>query len=114
MIPYREGEWEGVLLGVIEEITYRDLFESHRSRTGTELDPEKVDRPELTKSASIYCEDVAGRYKINLGRFLYERYQTVLESAVVGREYVLARVKKNNWPGKTLSIKEMWVLIPDE
>lgn len=112
MIPYREGWWEGVLLGVIREITFRDLFESHRNRTGTDLDPKSVERPDLSRSASIYLEDTRGRYKINLGRFQWERYGGLLEYAVIDQDYILAEVKKSNYPGKTTSIKQMWVITP--
>jgi len=110
MIPYREGKWSGVLLGVVIEVQLRDLFETHRNRTGEVLSRDDVDQPELATSAYLYCEDVRGKYKIRINRFTYPRYRREIEAIDPGKDWVLAAVSKSNFPGKTTKVDAMWVI----
>jgi len=109
MIPYREGSWSGVLLGEVVEVVFKDLFETHRNRTGEVLDPKDVKDPHLATSAEIYCEDTHGRYKIRVNRYGFPRYRFDLEHLKAG-DFVLAAVSKSNFPGKTTRVERMWVI----
>jgi hypothetical protein len=112
MIPYREGKWSGVLLGVVTEIVFRDLYESHRNRTGEELSRDDVDHPELAKSADLYCEDTHGKYKIRVNRFKFPKFEDQINRIDTDVDFVLAVVSKNNYPGKTTRVDQMWVITP--
>jgi DNA polymerase-3 subunit alpha len=114
-IPYSAGRWDGVLLGVVQEIQFRDLFESHKNRTGEDLDPAKVSDPHLRKSATIYLEDTRGRFKVNVGRKTFPRYREDLQRIRVQHDYLLVQVgKSTNFPGKTLFANNLWPITPDE
>jgi DNA polymerase-3 subunit alpha len=114
-IPYAAGRWDGVLLGVVQEIEHRDLFESHKNRTGKDLDPADVKDPHLSTSVAIYLEDLRGRFKVNVGRFTYPKYASTIAEIRVGEEYLLVKVgKSDSFPGKTTFVNEMWAIVPDE
>lgn len=110
MIPYVEGRWSGVMLGqVIEPPQQRDLYETHRNRTGQELSRDDVKEPDLATSVDIYCEDTHGKYKIKISRFKYPQLAADVADIEVGN-YVLAEVSKANFPGKTTYVNKMTVI----
>jgi len=113
-IPYAAGQWNGTLLGVIQEVQYKDLFEGHKNRTGKDLDPREVKEPNLRKSCSLYCEDVRGRYKVNVSRFTFPKYAAEIGRIKAGRDYLLVNVNKGNFPGKTIFANELSIIEPDE
>jgi DNA polymerase-3 subunit alpha len=112
MIPYREGAWGGVLLGVVQEIVIKDLFETHKNRTGEDLKREDVKDPHLATSADLYCEDTHGKFKVRVNRWAYPRYAQQIDAVTTDEDFVLAAVSKNNYPGKTTRVDQMWVITP--
>jgi len=113
-IPYAAGEWGGVLLGLVHEVQHKDLYESHRNRTGKVLDPADVNEPHLSRSVSLYCEDTRGRFKVNVSRFSMPKYEAEINRITPGRTYVLAAVGKSRFPGKTTFCNQMWAIEPDD
>lgn len=114
-VVYEAGKpWNGVILGRIRSRNLQDLFENHRSRTAEELDPATVKDPHLKDSMTIYLEDVDGLLTVKVNRWMYPRYKADLWGATLGKDYVLAVVKKHQIAAsKTIHIEKMWVISPD-
>lgn len=113
-VPYEAIEgWRGVILGRLKNRNLQDMFENHRSRTGDELDPSTVKDPHLKDSVTLYLEDTAGTLTVKVNRRIYPKFKAMIWDAKIGHDYVLARVFKYPFLGKTIHIDHMWVINPD-
>ncbi len=113
-IPYEPKASHHVILGQLMNKNLQDLFENHRSRTGEELDPETVKRPDLKDSITLYLTDSHGAMTVKVNRFKYPLFRGQIWSAKNGRDWVLARVKKNPFHGKNVTVEKLWVIEPDD
>jgi DNA polymerase-3 subunit alpha len=111
-IPYEDRKSFHVVLGVPKSRNLKDLFEDWRSRTGEELDPDTVSDPHLKDSVTLYMEDEAGLMTVKVNRWMYPRYRDQIWRLVLGHHFVLAKVEKKPFYGKTVHVKEMWVIDP--
>jgi DNA polymerase-3 subunit alpha len=112
-VPYEEVPWQGVIIGRLKDINLKDLFEDHRSRTGEELDPKTVKRPELKDSVTLYLEDAVGLLTVKVNRFSYPKFKDMIWDARKNRDYFLVAAKKFPFPGKTIHDENMWVIDPE-
>lgn len=112
-VPYEEVEWKGVIIGRLKDINLKDLFEDHRSRTGEDLDPAKVKRPELKDSVTLYLEDAQGLLTVKVNRFAYPKMKDKVWEARKNHDYILVAAKKFPFLGKTIHAEQMWVIDPD-
>ena len=112
-IPYEDKPWRGVILGRLKDRNLKDLFEDHRSRTGEDLDPKTVKRPDLKDSVTMYLEDQAGTLTVKVNRHDYPRFKSRVWDAKMNHDYVLVAAKKYPFLGKTIHVEDMWVIDPD-
>lgn len=111
-VPYEDVPWRGVIVGRLKDINLKDLFEDHRSRTGEELDPSTVKRPDLKDSVTLYLEDALGTLTVKVNRHSYPKFKDMVWDATKNRDYFLCSVKKFPFLGKTIHVEAMWVIDP--
>ena len=51
---------------------------------------------------------------VKVNRFKYPLFRGQIWSAKNGRDWVLARVKKNPFHGKNVTVEKLWVIEPDD
>lgn len=112
-VPYEEVAWQGTIIGRLKDINLKDLFEDHRSRTGEDLDPATVKRPELKDSVTLYLEDTLGLLTVKVNRFDYPKFRDRIWDARKNHDYFLINAKKFPFAGKTIHATAMWVIDPD-
>lgn len=112
-VPYEDVAWSGVIMGRLMNRNLQDLFENHRSRTGEDLDPTTVKNPELKDSVTLYLEDATGLLTVKVPRYIYSLFKAQVWDAKIGHDWIVARVKKYPFLGKTVHIENLWVVDPD-
>jgi DNA polymerase-3 subunit alpha len=114
-VPYEDKESHHIILGVLKARNLQDLFENHRSRTGEELDPETVRDAHLKDSMTLYVEDETGTMTVKVNRWCYPKMKDELWGARLGHDFVLARVYKKPFFGKTITVKRdgLFIIDPD-
>ncbi len=113
-IPYdNKANTHHVIVGMLKARNLQDLFENYRSREGKELDPETVDRPDLKDSVTLYLEDVTGMLTVKVSRKIYPKYRDIIWNAKERHDFVLAKVVKMPFSGKTVHVRDMWIIDPD-
>lgn len=113
-IPYDAKKASMVIMGTVRARNLQDLFENHRSRTGDELDPKEVKDPHLKDSLTLYMEDESGLMTVKVNRWLYPKLKDALWDIVLSHDFVLMRVEKKAFYGKTVHCNQMWVIEPDD
>lgn len=113
-VPYEAKYHNVTWLGVVKARNPRDLFEEHRSRTGEELDPKTVKRPDLKDSMMMYCEDDTGEINVKLDRFKYPRFKDAAWGLRPGKDLVLVQGYKRAQFGRVINITALTVIDPDE
>lgn len=112
-VPYEDVPWQGIVIGRLKDRNLKDLFEDHRSRTGEDLDPKTVKRPDLKDSVTMYLEDNAGTLTVKVNRYDYPKFKGKVWDATMNHDYVLVAAKKFPFLGKTIHVENMWVIDPD-
>lgn len=109
-IPYEAKESKHVVIGLLKNRNLQDLFENHRSRTGEVLDPDTVKDPDLKDSVTLFMEDTTGLLTVKVPRFVYPKYRDAVWNARLNKDYVIARVKKIPFLGKTVHVERLWIV----
>jgi DNA polymerase-3 subunit alpha len=115
-IPYEPIQGEHVWMGVVKVRNLKDIYELHRSRTGEELDPNKVREPEYVNYAVIIGEDDTGPLTITVHRYggLYERYKDTIWNIDPARDVLVVRGYKRKEYRRAIYAKELFVINPDK
>lgn len=113
-IPYDAARSNHVILATCNFRNYQDMFEDYRARHGEELNVDDVKDPHLKDSMTMFLEDEMGPISVKVDRWRYPKYKQDLWGIVLGHHYILAKVAKNPFYGKSVSIREMWVIDPCE
>jgi DNA polymerase-3 subunit alpha len=113
-IPYDAKRSRHAILGTVRARNLQDMFENHRSRTGEELDPKEVKDPHLKDSMTLYMEDESGLMTVKVNRWLYPKLKDALWDIKLGHDFVLMRVEKKAFYGKTVHCNQMWVIDPED
>lgn len=117
-IPVEKGkDIEIVWYGMIQDRNLRDLFESHRSKTGEELDPKKVRNPELNEWVVMIGIDETESVSITVDRWLYPKGH--MKDLIWGIRpmhdiVVVKGVKPGAQNARRLYVREMWVVDPTD
>lgn len=112
-IPYEDRKSHHVVLGTVKSRNLKDLFEDHRSRTGEELNPDDIKDPHLKDSVTLYMEDDGGLMTVKVNRWVYPKHKRqIWGDVVLGHHYVLASCEKKPFYGKTIHVRDMWVIDP--
>lgn len=115
-VPYeRSQDTEVVWLGVLIDRNLRDIFESHRARTGDELDPKTVKQPELRELAIFQGTDGDELLSIRVDRFKYPKFRDLVWSVKIGHDIVLVKGYKPGFrTAREIYAKQMWIITPEE
>jgi DNA polymerase-3 subunit alpha len=115
-VPYeRSSDIEVVWLGVLIDRNLRDIFESHRARTGDDLDPKSVKHPELRELAIFQGTDGGDILSVRIDRFKYPKFKDMAWNIKIGHDIVLVRGYKPGWrTAREVYVSDMWVINPQE
>ena len=112
-IPYESKRSNHVVMGIVKNRNLQDLYENHRSRTGEELLRKDVKDPDLKDSMTLYMEDESGLMTVKVSRWDYPKMKEALWGLKLGHDFLLMRVQKKPYYGKTVHCKSLWVIDPD-
>lgn len=112
-IPYEPVQSWHTVVGTIKNRNLQDLYENHRSRTGNDLDPKTVDRPELAEYMTLFCEDDTGPMTLKIDRYSYPKFKEAIWDAKLNHDFIVAKCKKMKSYGQTMKIVEFWMVEPD-
>jgi DNA polymerase-3 subunit alpha len=115
-VPSEKGtDIEVVWIGVITKRNLRDIFESHRAKTGQELDPTTVKRPELSELVVLWGYDGTEVVTVRIDRFHYPKFKEAIWGAREKKDVIWIRGVKPGWrDAREIYAKEMWVIDPEE
>jgi DNA polymerase-3 subunit alpha len=113
-IPYDAVKSHHTILATVNFRNYQDMFEDHRARYGEELNADDVRDPHLKDSMTMFLEDEKGPISVKVNRYKYPKYKQDLWGIILGHHYILAKVQKNPFYGKSVGIQEMWIIDPCE
>lgn len=113
-IPYEKGKDEEIVwIGVVKNRNLRDIFESNRARTGEELKPEEVDRPELNEFMLMLGYDGHDLVGMRFSRFKYPDFRDAIWDIRPDHDLVLVRGTKPGWrTAREIYVDDMWVIEP--
>jgi DNA polymerase-3 subunit alpha len=114
-VPQSKGkDYEVVWLGLIKHINLRELFEINNKR-GTPLLPEEVKDPHLNEWVIMTGIDETDYLSITCDRWMYPKLKKQIWGIKWMDEVVLVRGVKKGWASwRSIYVKEMWVIQPDE
>jgi DNA polymerase-3 subunit alpha len=113
-VPYERGDdTEVVWIGVAVHKNLRDIFEVNRARTGEELDPATVKRPDLNEWMLIAGYDGTDLLSLRFNRFKYPKFKKMLWKIDLNEDVLLIRGVKPGWrTAREVYVNDMWVLQP--
>lgn len=111
-VPYEAIRGEHVWVGYVINRNLKDIFELHRSRTGEELDPEKVREPEYVNYVVITGEDETGPLVVTVHRWrgFYEKYKDLIWDMDPSQDLLLVRGYKRQEYRRAIYATELHVL----
>lgn len=116
-VPYSKGnDTEVVFLGLLHpRRNLRDLFESNFARTGTALDPEDVQDPELREWVVGIAYDEDEQVTVTWDRWQYPKFKSAIWAIKPDHDVILFKgVKKGYQARRAIYVKRMWVIDPDD
>ncbi len=115
-VPYErtEANVDVCWLGVVRERNLKDLFENYFSRTGEQLDPHDVKRPDLKEWTVMTCEDATDILVVTMGRYNYPQWKDMIWALRPNHDLVLVRgTKLKDQSRRAIYAKWMCVIDPD-
>lgn len=115
-LPYESNQTiEVVWLGTSIQRNVRDLFEMNRARTGEELDPSKVKRPDLNEWVLVTGEDEDDRLVVEVDRFTYPRFKQAVFGARLNHDLLLVEgIRPKQALVRKIKVRNLWVIDPDD
>lgn len=115
-VPYEGIRGDHVWAGFVTDRNLKDIYELHRSRTGEELDPEKVRQPQYVNYVVLTGEDETGPLNITVHRYngLYERFKDLIWDMDVKRDVLVVEGYKRNEYRRAIYATNLWVINPEE
>jgi hypothetical protein len=102
-------------MGIVVKRNLRDIFESHRAKTGDELDPETVKEPDKRELVVLTMYDGTEVITARVTRWKYEAMKAAVWSISPEKDLVLIRGTKPGWrTAREIYINEMWVIDPED
>jgi DNA polymerase III subunit alpha len=108
-VPYEPSFERVIWLGVLRERNLKDLFELHRSRTGQELDPATVDRPDLVNWVVFLGEDDTDVLTLTISRKSYPRLRTRAWYVRLNKDLVLVKGVTTRQYRRAIYVTDMFV-----
>lgn len=101
-------------IGTYVDRNVRDIFEQNRAR-GNELDRSKTKDAHLNEWAMLTGEDATDQLLIKIDRWKYPRFKNMIFDFRMGHDLLLIQaVKPSTSSVRSLSVKKLWVIDPDE
>ena len=100
--------------GVVRERNLKDLFELHRSRTGEELDPDRLHNPELVNWVVLLGEDDTDLLTITISRWQYPKLKEAVWRARLNRDLIVVRGTTTNQYRRAIYVNELYVVREDD
>lgn len=113
-IPYDPVKSYHVVCGTVKARNLQDLFENHRSRTGEELDPTTLDRPELKDYMTLHAEDESGPLTVRIDRYKYPKVKQQIWDLRLNHDFIVVEAVKTPMYGKAVKVVNLWVINPDD
>ncbi len=116
MIPYdQSGDVEAVYMGIVKKRNLKDIFESHRAKTGQELDPQTVKDPHKREFVVLTCWDGTEVVTVRIDRWKYSNFKKAIWGTRMEKDIILVRGVKPNWrTAREIYANEIWVINPDD
>jgi hypothetical protein len=114
-VPYEgTGDVEVSWMGIVVKRNLRDIFESHRSKTGEELDPAEVRDPDLNELVVLWGYDGTEVLTLRIDRWHYPKFKEAIWGTRMKKDIVWVRGVKPHWrTAREIYVKEMWVIDPE-
>jgi DNA polymerase-3 subunit alpha len=101
-------------LGTFVQRNIRDIFEQNRAR-GQVLDRASVKDPHLAEWAMLTGEDESDQLLLKIDRWMYPKMKQAIFNFRMGKDLILIRGIKPARSGvRSLNIKKLWVIDPDD
>jgi DNA polymerase-3 subunit alpha len=101
-------------IGTFVQRNIRDIFEQNRAR-GQVLDPASIKDPHLAEWAMLTGEDQTDQLLIKIDRWRYPKFREAIFNFRMGRDLLLIQGVKPARSGvRSLNVKKLWVISPDE
>lgn len=115
-VPYSRGnDVEVVWMGVITKRNLKELFEVHYSRTGEELDPSTVRRPDLAEWVVLWGDDGTEVLTITVDRFQYEALRDQVWNIRLDEDIVMIHgVKKGFQSRRAVHAQKIHIFKPED
>jgi DNA polymerase-3 subunit alpha len=115
-IPYESGrDTEITWVGVGVHLNLRDIFESNRARTGVELKPEEIKRPDLNEFMMVAGYDGTELVNLRFNRFIYPRFRNQIWNIKLGHDVLLIHGTKPGFrTAREVYVDKMIVIDPEE
>jgi DNA polymerase-3 subunit alpha len=111
-VPKGKVVWMGV--GISRNL--KNIFEAHLSKTGEELDPATVKRPDLFERVVMHARDADDSVVLTFNRFVYPKFKEAIWGIELGKDVLVCECKKNSFGdderSSILEVKKMYVLQP--
>lgn len=97
-IPYEKGDALRIVwLGVIIHRNLRDIFEVNRKRTGVELNPEDIKRPDLNEWVVMLGDDGTEQVSLYINRYRYPQFKKDIWELRLNTDPVIIMGSKPSW-----------------
>lgn len=115
-VPYEAIKGEHSWVGRVTLLNMKDIYELHRSRTGEELDPQKVKQPEYVNYVVITGEDETGPLVITIPRWngFYEKYKDDIWDIDQKKDLLLVRGYKRAEYRRAITATELHVITVED
>jgi DNA polymerase-3 subunit alpha len=109
----REGALPVTWIGRVRGRNLRDLFEEHRSREGSDLDPTTIKEPNKKLSMVLYAYDDTDEINVRVSRWKYEGMKDLLMQMKLDHDIIVVDGYKTKSFGRKIEADRMWLIDPD-
>jgi hypothetical protein len=91
----------------------RDLFEEHRSREGSDLDPRTIKQPDKKLSMVLFAYDDTDEINVRISRWKYEQMKDLLMRCRLDYDILVVDGYKTRSFGRKIEADRIWLIDPD-
>jgi DNA polymerase-3 subunit alpha len=108
-----EEQMPVVWVGRVAGRNLRDLFEEHRSREGTDLDPSTIKEPNKKHSMVLFAYDDTDEINVRINRWKFPGLKDRLMRVRLDHDLVVIDGYKNRSFGRKIEVNRLWVIDPE-
>jgi DNA polymerase-3 subunit alpha len=102
-----------VWVGRIHARNLQDIFEEHRSRYGTDLDPNSIKRPDLSGSVVMHGYDDTDEINVRVNRWKFPHLKDLVMRIRLDHDLLVVDGYRNKTFGRKIEVNRMWVIDPE-